>query len=520
MYCLVKHITIDWVPMVCSPLRSTILAGPSILSPILHHTQGHSDVLVAQGDRATINYLFPSNDGQYMILKLSRDTTENNALWVAPWDGDHKFEWVKLNQNYNGQLSYFDNDGGTFTFLTSVNSDRLYLATWLYNNHGNQTFSKVLLPKDAKDRFLQSYKVIDNEYSVALYLNNVHFELFVVHKNGDTQRLDDGFQGSISVSKTLHGFFATFDGYDTPPVVKLWQKHPDGVITWSVWRETIYPLPMSGLVVSQVWYPSEDDVKIPMYILKHKDTQLDGTAPLLQYGYGGNEVSLLPQFSPIWVTFALYYNGVVAFPNIRGGSEFGLDWANSGRAESINNTAKDFIAATNYLIKNQWVSPDKTSIYGWSAGAELITRCVLWTESRTFRAAIAYKGPHDQLRFPLFDPGVYWMDALGDPSDTQGFDWLYPFSSLYNFPPHITLPATLIVAGGSDIRINKMHTYKMLATMQYGASPESGMVLLKTITGEAHDPNGRPKTLEIEDDFVLLSFLAQSMELSLAVHRS
>jgi len=65
-------------------------------------------------------------------------------------------------------------------------------------------------------------------------------------------RLDDNFDGSITISYLSRGFFATFDGYNTPPVVKKWQLE-DGEPTWSVWRRTEYPaIDLSKLTVSQV----------------------------------------------------------------------------------------------------------------------------------------------------------------------------------------------------------------------------------------------------------------------------
>jgi len=70
--------------------------------------------------------------------------------------------------------------------------------------------------------------------------------------SGDPVRLDDNFDGSITVSYLSDGFFATFDGYTTPPVIKKWQLE-GGEPTWSVWRRTEYPaVDLSRLTVSQV----------------------------------------------------------------------------------------------------------------------------------------------------------------------------------------------------------------------------------------------------------------------------
>ena len=63
-------------------------------------------------------------------------------------------------------------------------------------------------------------------------------------------------------------------------------------------------------------------------------------------GYGANDDSLLPSFSPTWISFVTLYGGIVAFPNIRGGSEFGKDWANAGQKSHVMNGVRDFISAT------------------------------------------------------------------------------------------------------------------------------------------------------------------------------
>lgn len=93
----------------------------------------------------------------------------------------------------------------------------------------------------------------------------------------------------------------------------------------------------------KVWYSSKDGTQVPMFIVRHKSTPFDGTAPAIQYGsvlflgypdrvftllsgYGGFSISIDPFFSPMFLTFIQLYGGVVAVPNIRGGNEFGEDW--------------------------------------------------------------------------------------------------------------------------------------------------------------------------------------------------
>ena len=104
----------------------------------------------------------------------------------------------------------------------------------------------------------------------------------------------------------------------------------------------------------QVWYSSKDGTRVPMFIVRHKDTQFDGTAPALQYGkhdgsgtsdlnhslattassgYGGFTISINPFFSPAILTWMQKYGAILAVPNIRGGGEFGEEWHLAGTRE-------------------------------------------------------------------------------------------------------------------------------------------------------------------------------------------
>jgi len=264
--------------------------------------------------------------------------------------------------------------------------------------------------------------------------------------------------------------------------------------------------------IVQVWFNSTDDARIPMFVLHRKGIKHDGSAPLLQYGYGANDDSLLPSFSPTWVSFVTLYGGIVAFPNIRGGSEFGDDWAKAGQKSHVMSGVQDFVSATQYLAEEKYIARDKASIVGASAGGILVIRSIASAPPGTFKAAVSKKGSHDTLRYPLFNPGVYWIGALGDPDQPADFDYMYPDASLYNFPSEKRLPHTLILAGGSDVRINKAHTYKMLATLQYIAPEGSGIQILKTIQGAGHSSTGS-RTLEFEDDFAVLAFIGNSLQL-------
>ncbi|KAH9062025.1 hypothetical protein EDB87DRAFT_1608932 [Lactarius vividus] len=92
-----------------------------------------------------------------------------------------------------------------------------------------------------------------------------------------------------------------------------------------------------------VWLTGFDT---PMFIVRHKDTPLDGTAPAIQYGYGGFSISIGSFFSSSTLPAMRKYGFVLAVPNIRGGGEFGEEWHLAGTRERKVNCFDDFIAAS------------------------------------------------------------------------------------------------------------------------------------------------------------------------------
>ena len=138
-------------------------------------------------------------------------------------------------------------------------------------------------------------------------------------------------------------------------------------------------------VTKRLWAPIEDvNQEIPITLLYHKDTALDGSAPVLLYGYGAYGISIPASFSGnrlsrrsrIYLCHCPYSGG-----------EMGFDWFPQGRKENKINSFKDFAAAAEYLIDNNFTQKGNITIHGGALG--LLVGATLNLKPDLFRGAIA-----------------------------------------------------------------------------------------------------------------------------------
>jgi prolyl oligopeptidase len=256
----------------------------------------------------------------------------------------------------------------------------------------------------------------------------------------------------------------------------------------------------------QVFYPSKDGTRIPMFLVYKRGLKLDGNNPTLLYGYGGFNVTVPPEFNPL--RLALLEQGFVyASANLRGGSEYGEKWHQAGMKLQKQNVFDDFIAAAEWLIANQYTSPLKLAISGGSNGG-LLVGTVMNQRPDLFRAAVPQVGVMDMLRFQKFTIGWNWIADYGSSDNPEEFQALYHYSPIHNIVPGITYPATLITTADHDDRVVPAHSFKYAATLQAAASP-ANPALIRIDTQTGHGASNTSKALDTAAE--IYSFLMYNL---------
>ena len=260
----------------------------------------------------------------------------------------------------------------------------------------------------------------------------------------------------------------------------------------------------------QIFYTSKDGTKVPMFLTYKKGMKKDGKNPTLLYGYGGFNITLNPGFSVMRIPF-LERGGIYVMANLRGGNEYGEEWHLAGTKLQKQNVFDDFIAAAEYLIDNQYTSPDYLAINGGSHGG-LLVGAVVNQRPELFRVAVPQVGVMDMLRYHLFTIGWNWASDYGTSEDSEEmFKALYVYSPLHTIKSgkDVHYPAIMVTTADHDDRVVPAHSFKYAATLQAAETGDEPKII--RIDSKAGHGGGKPMAKVIEEQADIYAFILYNM---------
>ncbi|KAJ3337301.1 hypothetical protein HDU91_001514, partial [Kappamyces sp. JEL0680] len=405
-----------------------------------------------------------SEDGKYLLLFVTLSCDPNakvsylklDEFLASPKDNP---EFRPIVDNFDAAYEYITNDGPVLYFETTLQAPKKRIVKYDLDAPA-KGFQEVI--PEGKDVISFTTVVDGNKLIIARLADVKH--VVTVHDLESGEQLYNLPLPVGSMVSSLTGkrkdklaFYGAIS-YISPGII---YKYDFASNSQSVHRETVVKgLQSAALETKQVFYPSKDGTKIPMYLVYKKGLKLDGSHPCLLYGYGGFNISITPSFSPNFITFIQHMGGVVAVANIRGGSEYGTDWYYSGRLDKKQNVFDDFQAAAKYLHEHKYSSPAKTTINGGSNGGLLVGAC-LNQAPELFGCGVAEVGVLDMLHFHKFTIGHAWVSDYGNPDVKEDFEVLRKYSPYHNVKDQ-DYPAILILTGDHDDRVVPLHSLKFL----------------------------------------------------------
>ena len=444
-----------------------------------------------------------TDDGRYILITSSGGTDERYELTVGKLDARHglgkavKFKTLVGGLDFEWQLA--GSVGPNFYFRTNRAAPRGQIVTLNVEQPRRAPTTIIGQTEDA----MVGASLVGNRLIVA-YLGDARSEAELRELDGSLVSVIPlpsigsaaGFGGSGGDPET----FYTFSSFAVPPSVYRFNTATGKAELFFQPKVAFDP---ADYVTYQVFYASKDGTRIPMYVVKRKDTP--AAAPTILYGYGGFNISQTPSFNPTRLAW-LEQGGVLAVANLRGGGEYGKEWHDAGRLSRKQNVFDDFIAAGDYLIANNISAKGKLAVEGRSNGG-LLVGAVVNQRPDLFAAAIPAVGVMDMLRFNRFTAGRYWVDDYGDPGKEADFKVLRAYSPYHNITPGKDYPAILVTTADTDDRVVPGHSFKYTAKLQasdIGTKPH--LIRIETRAGHG---SGKPTDKIISETADLWSFVAK-----------
>ncbi|MEO8433797.1 MAG: prolyl oligopeptidase family serine peptidase [Pyrinomonadaceae bacterium] len=360
---------------------------------------------------------------------------------------------------------------------------------------------RVVVPEG--NNVINGFSIVGGKVFVN-YLENVSTRVKVFEPSGkwvrDMTFPGIGTAGGMAGRPERDEGFYSFSSYGQPPTI---YRYIPSTGKQGVWARLSVPVKSDEIETKQVWYPSKDGTRIPMFLVYKRGTKLDGNRPTFLTGYGGFNVRQSPGFSATAAYWA-ENGGVWAQPNLRGGGEFGEKWHKAGMFENKQNVFDDFIAAADWLIKNKYTSTSKLAISGGSNGG-LLVGAALTQRPDLFQAVICSYPLLDMVRYDKFLVAKFWTTEYGSADDPQQFPYIYKYSPYHNVREGTKYPAVLFITGDSDTRVAPLHARKMTALLQ-AANGSDRPILLHYDTKAGHS-GGLPVSKQVDDLTDSMSFL-------------
>ena len=427
--------------------------------------------------------IYVIKDSNIKILSVSEGTDERNRLYIQLNPGE---KFIPLIDELIGSYSFIDSKDDILWFYTTEGAPNGKIVNLEIKN-GSFVWNDVI---QESENSIRSVNVINNSF-VINYLVDTFSSIKIFDLSGNfVQDLElpkngtvGGFGGEIDDTET----YFSVSNYVTPR--EIYEINLDSFDVKLFWKEEIDGYESEDYVSELKFYPSKDGTKIPIHISYKKGLEINQDTPLMLYGYGGFNISLLPGFRK---THAAWKNlgGVYAVANLRGGGEYGSEWHEAGMLLNKQNVFDDFAFAAKFLHENNIGSEKTTAIIGGSNGGLLVAATMLQNPD-LFKVAIPQVGVLDMLRFSKFTIGWAWESDYGSVDKKDEFENLLAYSPLHNIEKDKCYPTTLVTTASRDDRVVPSHSYKFAAKLQEYQGCENPILI--RIEDRAGHGAGTPK---------------------------
>ena len=493
------------------PANGTELSAKNDFHKVWYHKLGtsqSSDELIYEDKENPLRFHVASTteDDRYLFIYVYQGTSGMQIMFKDLSKPNSKLDL--LFKGFEHEYSIIDNFGSSIIFSTNMGAPNNHVLTVDLDNYKSNypllKQARILIPE--KKSLLESANAVGRRL-ILNYLQDVASHVYQYTFEGVLENEIElpaiGTATGFSGSKDDREVFFSFTSFTYPSTIYSYNIDNRKVTEF---RKPAVKFNPADYVTEQVFYPSKDGTKVPMFITYKKGLVKNAKNPTLLYAYGGFNVNQKPSFSASRIVF-LENGGVFVLANIRGGGEYGDAWHKAGMRDKKQNVFDDFISAAEYLINKKYTSSSYLAIQGGSNGG-LLVGAVVNQRPDLFKVAFPAVGVMDMLRFQKFTVGWGWVVEYGSSDSINDFNYLIKYSPLHTISDR-KYPATMVTTADHDDRVVPAHSFKYVATLQEhqkGTAP----VLIRIDVKAGHGA-GKPLSKSIDETTDIYSFLFHNM---------
>jgi prolyl oligopeptidase len=458
------------------------------------------DKLIYRDDKNPLMYhnVYTTEDDKFLIMSKSTGT-DGFETWYMDLDQQNKGFKV-LFSGFKNKSTVIDHIDGKFLVRTDINAPNYQVVLVDPKMPEAKNWVSVIPEKEEKLNAVST----GGGFLWASYLKDVSTRVYRYNPDGSNELEVElpgiGTASGFGGRKDDEEFYFSFTSFTYPNTVF---RYDIATNSSEVFFSPTLDFDPNKYETKQVFYPSKDGTKVPMFIVHKRGLKLNGSNPTYLYAYGGFNISLTPSFN-ISNILLLEQGGIYALANLRGGGEYGEAWHQGGMLMNKQNVFDDFISAGEFLIENNYTSAEKLAIAGGSNGGLLVGACMTQRPD-LFAVAFPAVGVLDMLRFHKFTVGWGWVPEYGSSEQSlEMFDYLKAYSPYHNLR-ETKYPSTMITTADHDDRVVPAHSFKFAAQLQEKHTGENP-VLIRIAVDAGHGA-GKPTSKILDEEAEKWAFM-------------
>ena len=345
---------------------------------------------------------------------------------------------------------------------------------------GLEVFKNHLVIQERKEGLIQ-LRIIDQKTQKEHFLDfgEPTYDAYIgTNPEFDTNTLRYGYNSMTTPN-------STFD-YDMNTKTKILKKE----------QEVLGGFDKSNYKTERIYVTARDGAKVPVSIVYHKNTRLDGTSPLLQYAYGSYGASMDASFSSTRLSL-LNRGFVYAICHIRGGQEMGRHWYEDGKMFKKINTFNDFVDCSKGLIAKKYTNPEQLFAMGGSAGG-LLMGAIINQAPELYKGVVAAV-PFVDVVTTMLDESIPLttgeFEEWGNPKNKASYDYMLSYSP-YDNVERKKYPNMLVTTGLHDSQVQYWEPAKWVAKLRDYKTDQNTLLLYTDMTSGHGGASGRFSALK------------------------